>query len=133
VAVIGTFALAAAAAASASASSARALEGDLVIPWIDLDEHRALVRLRVLHHRHAPHRAADPRRDWRDVRIDLRIVGGFAAARRHEPRRARQDDDHHDRRQDAYSPTRHFTPPRYFSTASSAVPSDRARSAFETL
>ena len=56
----------------------RALERDLVVALVDLDEHGARLDLLIRFDGHTQHSPADTRRDRRDMRIHLRIVGRLA-------------------------------------------------------
>ena len=91
VAVIGTFAFAAAASASAVGQlRPGAVERNLVVARIDLDQHGALLHLLVVGDGHAQHRAADPGGHRRHVRVHLRVVGRLLAAGRSTTTRQRR-------------------------------------------
>ncbi len=67
---------------------------DLVVARIELDEHGACFDVLVVGHGQLEHDAADARRDRRDVRVDLGIVGRLAGGRQIQP------GDHADDRED---------------------------------
>ena len=75
---------------------ARLVDRDLVVARIELDQHRAGLDQLVVVDRDLGHRAADARGNLRHVRINLRIVGRFAARRGPRPQaraESEQDDD----------------------------------------
>src|SRR5207253_11041896 len=107
-------------------------------------EHSTRFDLLIVGHQHALDGSADAGRNLRHVRIDLRIVGRLASGGCPDPDHDGDDDDGHDagRQADAaLLKERHALrlighqrkPPRYWRTASSASPSARASTAFETL
>ena len=53
----------------------RVVDGDLVVAWVDLDQHRTGVHDLVVVDGHAKDGSADARGNLRHVRIHLRIVG----------------------------------------------------------
>ena len=76
--VIGTlFCAALALAIAASYSAARAIHGDLIILWINLDEHRARFNSLIVVHIHFRNVACHARADQIDVAVHLGIVGRF--------------------------------------------------------
>jgi hypothetical protein len=129
---IGTPVRAAAACASASASSARAIDGDLVVARIDLNEEGTAVHPIVVVDGHLDHGAADARRDLRNVPIDLRIVGRLVPARQ-QPDDGGNDDEHGDGGRNDPRTTHSCLPPRYDMTADSVTPRARASVAFARL
>jgi hypothetical protein len=58
---------------------AGAIQRHLVVAPIELGEHVASFHRLILEHVHLDHGSADARRHLRDVPVDLRIVGRFAA------------------------------------------------------
>ena len=113
---------------------ARPIERDLVVARVDLDEHGTHLDFLIRLDGHTQHSPANTRRDRRDMRIHLRIVGGLA------PRGDPPPDSRANGYENGYCDKNPNTlahlvtePPRYLATASSAVPRDRASMAFATL
>ena len=75
---------------------ARLVDRHLVVARIELDEHRAGFDELVVVDGDARDGAADARRDLRDVRVHLRIVGRLAAGGQPEPDADADDDDEHE-------------------------------------
>ena len=113
----------------------RALERDLVVTLVDLDENSARLDLLIRFDRDTEHRPADTRRDRRDMRIHLRIVGRLAPRGDPPPDSGADSEENGNANKNSNTLHAHLVtePPRYLATASSAVPRDRASMAFATL
>ena len=84
---------------------------------------------------HAQHRPTNTRRDRRDMRIHLRIVGRLAPRGDPPPGSGTDREENGNANKNSNTLHAHLVtePPRYLATASSAVPRDRASMAFATL